>query len=384
VLLSGCAGNLTARTLKAGRASTVGMDPERLAALDEVITREIETGTIPGAVLLIARSGTIVYSGAWGARALDPVPEEMSFDTIFDLASMTKPLATAAAVMRLVELGQVRLQDRVSVYLPEFAGGGKGGIRVAHLLTHTSGLPPGVPVSTLRSAYGAYSPEAVWWWICAHDPEGEPGMSFIYSDINYHTLARLVRRVSGRTLADFCRAEIYEPLGMTDTGFYPEGSRLARVAPTERVAEGVLRGQVHDPMSRLVGGEGGSAGLFSTASDIARFCQMLLNGGSYDGTRIFSPLTIRAMTQDRIMGRGYGFDVASPYATIRGDLLGPDSFGHSGYTGTSVWIDPEQDLFVILLTNRVHPDDSGSVVPLRSKVSNVVAAALTGPPPGRR
>jgi CubicO group peptidase (beta-lactamase class C family) len=308
----------------------------------------------------------------------------MSFDTIFDLASMTKPLATAAAVMRLVEQGMVRLEDRVAVYLPEFAGGGKGGIRVSQLLTHTSGLPPGVPVRTLRTRYGAFSPEAVWWWICAHEPEVEPGELFIYSDVNYHTLARLVSRVSGLTLHEFTRRELYGPLGMTDTGFFPDGSRLARVAPTERVAEGMLRGEVHDPMSRLVGGEGGSAGLFSTASDIARFCQMLLNGGSYDGVRIFSPLTIRAMSADRVMGRGFGFDVSSPYANIRGDLLGPDSFGHSGYTGTSVWLDPEQDLFVILLTNRVHPDDRGSVVPLRSKVSNVVAAAIIAPPPGRR
>ncbi len=360
------------------------MDSDRLAALEEVIGEEIERGTIPGAVLLVARSGRIVYEGAWGARALEPGPEEMTLDTIFDLASMTKPLATAAAVMRLVERGRVRLEDRVSVYLPEFAAGGKGGIRVSHLLTHTSGLPPGVPVGTLQSRYGAYCPEAVWWWICDHDPETGPGERFIYSDINYHTLARLIRRVSGMSLDEFTRTEIYAPLGMTDTGFYPEAGRIARVAPTERVAGGVLRGVVHDPMSRLVGGEGGSAGLFSTAADIARYCQMLLNGGTYGGTRIFSPLTVRAMSEDRIVGRGFGFDISSPYANIRGDLLGPFSFGHSGYTGTSVWIDPEQDLFVILLTNRVHPDDRGSVVPLRSKVSNVVAAAIIAPARGRQ
>ncbi len=360
------------------------MDTGRLEALDAVIRAEIDRGVIPGAVLLVARADRIVYTGTWGMRALDPVPEAMTFDTIFDLASLTKPLATAAGVMRLVELGKIRLQDRVSDYLPEFAGGGKGGIRIAQLLTHTSGLPPGVPVGTIRDDYGAYCPEAVWWWVCEHDPGVEPGERFVYSDINYFTLAHLIRRVSGRTLDEFTRAEIYAPLAMTDTGFHPDPGRVARTAPTERVAEGVLRGEVHDPMARLVGGEGGSAGLFSTAADIARYCRMLLNGGEYDGVRIFSPLTVRAMSQESLFGRAYGFDVSSPYASIRGDLLGPDSFGHSGYTGTSVWIDPDEDLLVILLTNRVHPDDAGSVVGLRARVSNVVAAAITGPPPGRR
>lgn len=352
--------------------------------MDTVIEGAIADSTIPGAVLIVGRSGRIAYERAYGMRSWERTQEPMTLDTVFDMASVTKPMATAASIMKLVETGSIRLQDRVSAYLPEFRSAGKGGISVAQLLTHTSGLAPGVPVRSIVASHGTYCPEAVWWWVVENPPRVEPGTEFIYSDLNYLTLSRIVHRVSGRTLDVFAREEIYEPLGMADTGFNPPPEMLGRIAPTERLENELLRGVVHDPMARMLGGVGGSAGLFSSARDIAVFCQMLLNGGEYNGVRVYSPLTVRAMTHERDMGRAYGFDVLSPYSSIRGDLIGLDSFGHSGYTGTSVWIDYEQELFVVLLTNRVYPDDSGSVVGLRSKVSNVVAAAIIEPPKGRR
>jgi CubicO group peptidase (beta-lactamase class C family) len=370
-----------APVLKEGPPGLVGMDPGRLARLDGVIEEAIADSTIPGAVVLIARAGTIVYHRAYGNRAVVPQQERMTLDTVFDMASVSKPMSSAASVMKLVEMGRVRLQDRVSVYLPEFDEAEKGQIRVAQLLTHTSGLAPYAPVDSIASQYGRPTVEGVWNWIVEHPPRHEPGERFLYSDLNYVTLAHLVHRVSGRPLNEFAEDMIYRPLGMSDTGFFPPVGSAARIAPTEQLEDRVLRGEVHDPLARLQGGVGGSAGLFSTAADVAVFAQMLLNGGEYDGVRIFSPLTVRAMTTVQIMGRGFGFDVLSPYSNLRGDLLARGSFGHTGYTGTSLWIDPSEELIVVLMTNRVHPTDTTSVVPLRSKVSNVVAASIIGPPP---
>jgi CubicO group peptidase (beta-lactamase class C family) len=372
------------RVLRTGTPADAGLDAARLERVGGVIEAAIADSTIPGAVVLVARGGIVVLHRAWGMRALVPTREAMTRDTVFDMASCTKPMATAPSVMKLVEAGRVRLEDPVARYLPEFEAAGKGSIRVAQLLTHTSGLAAYAPVDSIAARWGRPAREGVWDWIASHPPVDEPGSGFRYSDLNYVTLARLVERASGRALEVFAAEELYGPLGMTDTGFFPGPERLARTAPTEVLPEGVLRGVVHDPLARLQGGVGGSAGLFSTASDLAVYLQMLLNGGVYGGVRVFSPLTVRAMTTPREQGRGFGFDIASAYASIRGDLLGPASFGHSGYTGTSIWVDPQEDLFIILLTNRVHPKDVGSVVALRAMVSNVVAASIVGPPPAPR
>lgn len=364
--------------------ASVGIDPDRLALVDDVIEEAIANSTIPGAVLLVIRSGAIVHQKAYGWRSLEPTRERMTLDTIFDMASMTKPVATASSVMKLVEAGKVRLRDPVGVYMPEFATEGKERLTVAHLLTHTSTLAPYAPVDSLERRWGRPTLEGVWQWIVDHPPRDQPGSRFLYSDLNYVTLAHLVHRVSGRSLDVFVKDEIFGPLGMVDSGFFPPPQSMNRIAPTERLPDRVLRGEVHDPLARLQGGVGGSAGLFSTAHDLGIFATMLLNGGEYNGVRVFSPLTIRAMSTPQMLGRGYGFDIHSPYSNIRGDLLGPNSFGHSGYTGTSIWIDPDQELAIILLTNRVHPTDTTSVVPLRSKVSNVVAASIIAPPKDRR
>lgn len=372
------------RVLLPGTPEEVGMDSARLARVEGVIETAIDSGITPGAVLLVARAGRIVHFKAYGRRSVVPSEEMMTRDTIFDMASVTKPMATASSVMKLVERGRVRLQDRVAVYMPEFGQAGKEGIRVAQLLTHTSGLAPYAPVDSLARRFGRPSREGVWTWITENEPLDEPGSRFRYSDLNYVSLARLVERVDGRPLEVFASEELYGPLGMADTAFFPPPGHAPRIAPTEVLEEGVLRGTVHDPLARYQGGVGGSAGLFSTARDAAVFLQMLLNSGVYDGARVFGPLTVRAMTTPRERGRGYGFDISSPYANVRGDLLGPASFGHTGYTGPSVWVDPEQELLIVLMTNRVHPEDNTSVVPLRSKVSNVVAASLTGPAGGPR
>ncbi len=240
--LSGCAASFPPKNLKDGTPSSAGMDLDRLQQVDAVIGEAIADRVIPGAVLIVGRRGKVVYRKAYGHRAWVPTEEPMTLDTIFDMASMTKPLATAASVMRLVEMGRVRLQDRVSVYLPEFAAAGKQGIRVAWLLTHTSGLAPGVPWTSLTRDYGAFCPEAVWWWVVENPPRVEPDSTFLYSDLNYLTLRMIVERVTGESMADFAERELYTPLGMTDTAFFPPSEHLPRIAPTEQLEGELLRG----------------------------------------------------------------------------------------------------------------------------------------------
>jgi CubicO group peptidase (beta-lactamase class C family) len=311
----------------------------------------------------------------------------MAADMIFDLASVTKPVATATAVMILVEKGEIRLWDRVDVYVPEFTPwyGEKGlagePVRLYHLLTHTSGLPPYTDAKEAAKKLGDPCSTADLARLIAELPKESPaGTTFVYSCLNYITLAHIVQKVTGRSLADVTAEEIFKPLGMTRTFYRPSESCWGDCVPTE-VIEGLpLRGVVHDPLARLQGGVSGNAGLFSTADDLAIFAQMLLNGGEANGVRVLSPLTVRRMTEIYpkvgAAGRGLGWDLETDYSTVRGDLFGPASYGHSGYTGTSIWIDPETRTAVVFLTNRVHPDDKGDIIALRSKVANVVAAAV--------
>ncbi|HSR68859.1 MAG TPA: serine hydrolase domain-containing protein [Acidobacteriota bacterium] len=347
-----------------------------LRHLDEVIEKALGEGQARGAVVLVSWRGQTVFEKAYGVRALQPQQEEMTRDTIFDMASLTKVMATAPAVMMLVEEGKIALSDRVRDYLPGFEAHGKDSIRLIHLLTHYSGLRPDVDLDEPWEGY-----ETAIRLGLDERPVAEPGERFIYSDINFFLLAEIVRRVSGLPFQDFCRERIFEPLGMTDTGFNPSADKLARIAPSEPFEGQMLRGTVHDPTTRRMGGVAGHAGLFSTAADVARFASMILNQGSLDGARVLSPLSVRAMTTAQTPPgqphlRGLGFDIDSPYATVRGDLFPKGSFGHSGFTGTSLWIDPSSRTFVILLTSRLHPDGKGSVVSLRKKVASVVAASL--------
>jgi uncharacterized protein YbbC (DUF1343 family)/CubicO group peptidase (beta-lactamase class C family) len=346
-------------------------------ALDEVINQAIAQDRLPGAVLLVGHNGQIVYRKAYGKRALVPQAETMTLDTIFDCASVTKVIATTSSLMRLFEQGKFRLNDKVSDYIPEFQGG-KRDITLRNLFTHFSGLQPDVPLKPEWTGYDTGINLA-----CATKPAGPPGVRFVYSDINFILLGEIVHRLSGQMLSDYARQNIFLPLGMTETMFLPPASLAPRIAPTERVEKTgpPLRGVVHDPSTRAMGGVAGHAGMFSTAADLARFAQMMLNGGELDGVRLFSPLTVAKFTEpqsppDQPILRGLGWDIDSPYSGNRGELFPIGSYGHTGFTGTSIWIDPSTKSYVILLANSVHPEGRPALTPLRGKVATIVAAAL--------
>jgi uncharacterized protein YbbC (DUF1343 family) len=347
-------------------------------AVDEVINQAIAQDRLPGAVLLVGHNGRIVYRKAYGKRALVPQPEAMTVDTIFDCASLTKVIATTPSLMKLFEQGKFRLNDKVTDYIPEFQGG-KSDITLRNLFTHFSGLQPDVPLKPEWTGYDTGVHLA-----CTTRPAGPPGVRFVYSDINFILLGEIVHRLSGQMLSDYARRNIFLPLGMTDTMFLPPASLVPRIAPTERVdkTSPPLRGVVHDPSTRAMGGVAGHAGVFSTAADLARFCQMMLNGGSLDGVRLFSPLTVAKFTQPQSPPgqptlRGLGWDIDSPYSGNRGELFPIGSYGHTGFTGTSIWIDPSTQSYVILMANSVHPNGGRpALTPLRSRVATIVAAAL--------
>ena len=388
VLASSCRSTRTPTpgTTPPGRSAPgIAWNADKLAALDDAVMAAISSNRTPGAVVWLERHGQ-VHQGSFGNRAVYPVVESMTVDTIFDAASLTKVLATTPAIMKLVEKGRVDPDRPVSTYIPEFVGGGREGITVGQLLTHTSGLPPG-----LSRADGWTGYEAAIQRACREALVEPPGSRFRYSDINFILLGEVVHRVSGQMLDQFCAREIYGPLGMKDTRFLPlpagstsapAGVDLRRIAPTEKLATGVLRGVVHDPTSRRMGGVAGHAGLFLTASDLARFCRMMLNGGTLDGHRVFRPGTVRAMVSVHsppgLPRRGWGWDIDSPYAGPRGNRFPIGSYGHSGWTGTSVWIDPFSQTFVILLANRNHPTEDGNVIPLRRQVGTFAAEAVAG------
>lgn len=372
-----------------------GLDPSRLERIAALVNDAIAARQMPGAVVLVGRGDQVFYQQAFGRRSVEPVSEPMSADTVFDIASLTKVVATATSVMILVEEGKLRLNDRVAAYIPGFERYGKGGITIRHLLTHVSGLRPDLDMALEFSG----SDEAIARAL-EEIPANPPGERFVYSDIGFFLLGEIVRKVSGSTLDVFARTRIFEPLGMKDTMFLPPASLVPRIAPTERCTPlgwpcntpgaKPLRGVVHDPTARRMGGVAGHAGLFSTAADLALFCRMILNGGQVGSARILSPLTVAKMTGAVDAGaglRGLGWDIDTPYSSNRGELFPIGSIGHTGFTGTSLWIDPVTRTWVVFLSNRVHPDGSGDVTPLRAKVATVAASAVMDSPmptPGLR
>jgi len=383
---------------QAPRPATTGVDQARLAMIDEAVNTAIADKKLPGAVVLVGRGDAVVYRKAYGNRALAPATEAMTLDTIFDLASLTKVVATTTAVMTLVEDGKIRLTDTVAQYIPSFGKYGKDRVTVRHLMTHMSGLRPDVDLADPWVGYDA-----------AINLAGEevlsatPGRQFVYSDIGYFLLAEIVARVSGQPFDQFVAARVFKPLGMNDTMFNPPATLRTRIAPTEVCPlysspcagpdAQMLRGVVHDPTARRMGGVAGHAGLFSTADDISRFARMLLHGGELSGVRVMSPLAVARMTspstpEDQINVRGLGWDMDSSYSANRGELLPMGSYGHTGFTGTSIWIDPATEVYVVFLSNRVHPDGKGDVTPLRARVATIAASAFTTLPssglPGTR
>jgi uncharacterized protein YbbC (DUF1343 family)/CubicO group peptidase (beta-lactamase class C family) len=368
------------------------IDARKFDAIEPLVKAAIADKKLPGAVVLVGRGDRILYQKAIGQRALVPAAEPMSLDTIFDLASLTKVVATTTSVMLLVERGQVRLADRVAGYIPGFERYGKGEITIRHLLTHTSGLRPDLDLAEAWTGSDTAIALAI-----EEVPATPPGQRFVYSDINFFLLGDIVRRVSGVTLDRFAKQEFFDPLDMKDTQFLPPAGLRARIAPTEAClpfswpCEGgerqMLRGVVHDPTARRMGGVAGHAGLFSTAADLAVFCRMLLGHGAYHGIRVLAPLTVEKMTSPVVGAdpnvRGLGWDIDSSYSSNRGELLPVGSFGHTGFTGTSVWIDPATGMFVVFLSNRVHPDGKGDVTPLRARIATVAASALLTEPAAR-
>ncbi|MEX1129248.1 MAG: exo-beta-N-acetylmuramidase NamZ domain-containing protein [Vicinamibacterales bacterium] len=366
-------------------------DITRLDTIEPLVKAEIATKKLPGAVVLVGRGDRVVWQKVIGNRALEPKVEAMTADTIFDAASLTKVVATTTAAMILIEEGKIRLSDRVATHIPGFERYGKGAITVRHLMTHMSGLRPDVDLGDLWTGYDRAIELAI-----EEVPSAPPGTRFIYSDIGYFVLAEIIHRVSGQTLDAFTRDRIFKPLGMTDTMFLPPDSLIPRIAPTqlctrygwpcEGAEQSMLRGIVHDPTARRMRGVAGHAGLFTTAHDLSIFARMLLNGGVYNGVRILSPLAVdRMLTPSTPPGernvRGLGWDMDSSFSSNRGELLPIGSFGHTGWTGTSLWIDPATKMFVVFMSNRNHPDGKGDVTPLRARVATIAASALTNVSP---
>jgi uncharacterized protein YbbC (DUF1343 family) len=354
----------------------VGLDASRLARIDNMVAAAIKEGKTPGAVVLVVRKGKVAFRKAYGQRQIQPQSEAMTPDSIFDLASLTKPMATATAILLLIERGKLHLDDHVATHLPAFAKQGKDRLTVEQLLLHTSGLPAGNPVRD-------YDDGRVKAMEKINDLRllAEPGKRFVYSDLNFILLGELVEKLTGSPLDVFCRNNIFEPLGLRDTMFRPGKDLSARMAPTERANDHWLRGEVHDPRARRMSGVAGHAGLFGTADDLAVYSRMILDGGTYIDNRILSPESVRLMTQPRrVPGgqRALGWDVRTRYSSNRGERFG--GFGHTGFTGTSLWIDPPSRTAVIVLTNRVHPNGKGNVVRLRSQIATIVADAIIAPP----
>ena len=351
--------------------------PAKLEAIDAAIVRAIAAGKAPGAVVRL-ESGGAVYQKSYGAKSVEPVLLPMTDDTIFDSASLTKVIATAPAIMLLAERDKLRLDDKVDHWITNFKAHGKGAVTIRHLLTHTSGLRPSLSSkptwSGLAKAIDLAKEERL---------TAQPGTKFRYSDINFILLGEIVQLASGQLLDEFTSKHIYQRLGMRDTGFLPPFEQRSRVAPTERVDGEILHGIVHDPTARRMDGVAGHAGLFTTAADLSRFAQMMLNGGKLNGRRIFKSETVQLMTSVHTpkgmkAKRGLGWDIDSPYSSPRGNHFKIGGYGHTGWTGGSLWIDPATRTIVILMTSRTHPDGKGNVIALRREVATLAAEALRG------
>ena len=366
-----------------------GLDPQKLTQIDEIILESIDKGEIPGAVLAIVRHGALAYLKAYGNKSVYPQVEPMSENTVFDMASVSKPVGTAISIMQLVENGKLRLTDPVSMYIPGFAPWvdpvtqRRVEIRIIDLLTHSSGLPSYITATLLTEKYGSPNPKALIDSIATARREFRPTTRFQYSCLNFITLQNVLQNITGQLLCEYAQEHIFDVLGMTHTTYNPTGEILALTAPTEKQEDGsVLVGKVHDPLARLLNdGNSGNAGVFSNAEDLALLAAAMMNGGAYNGRRILSPITVETMTKVpegvKSLGRSLGWDNYSSYSSNNGNLFDPErTYGHTGYTGTSIVIDPVAQTAVILLAHRVHPADVGSVVRLRALVANAVAGAV--------
>ena len=348
---------------------------EILRKMDRAVLSSIKGKRLPGGVLWLERQEE-VYRKAYGKRATVPASEAMTVDTIFDAASLTKVVATTPCILKLIEENKLTLEDKASRFLPELTGDpNKAAVTIRHLLTHTSGLLPGI-----RRGYDWQGHATGIALATSENSFGHAGCDYRYSDINFILLGEIVQRITMQPLSLYAQQSVFDPLGMTDTGFRPANEKLVRIAPTTRMEDGsVLRGVVHDPTARAMGGEAGHAGLFTTAHDLARYTRMILNRGELDGVRVLNPETVKLMQTVQspefiTARRGLGFDIDSPYAGPRGKIFPRGSFGHSGWTGTSLWIDPFSRTSIIFLSNRNHPS-GGNVLSLRYRLGTLAAQA---------
>lgn len=397
---------LNAQSLERVSPESVGLNANQFKYADEAINTSIEKGDIPGAVLAVVRHGKLAYLKAYGNKEIYPRKVAMTTNTIFDLASCSKPTSTAICTMKLIEQGKIRLIDPVNLYIPEFQNwkdvkGEETTIRIEDLLTHTSGLPPYAESDELIAKYGIANPRVLMKYISICKRDFAPKTKFQYSCLNFITLQHIIEIVSGESLRTFSQKNIFEVLGMQYTDYLPtdvdkhgnwintspakweQGNNSKTIiAPTEVQKNGqILQGQVHDPLARIMNkGISGNAGLFSCAEDLAILCAALQNGGEWEGHRILSPQTVKAMitVPDNVkkLGRTLGWDSYSDYASCKGDLLSNHAYCHTGYTGTSIVIDPDNDISIILLSNRVHPKDEHNVSRLRSYIANIIAASI--------
>ena len=366
-------------------AAAVSIPSAAFAPIDSLVNDAVADHQIPGAVVVIGHDGHIVFHRAYGMRSLVPTRETMTEDTIFDMASLTKDLVTATAIMQLYQQGKIRIDDPVAHYLPEFGASGKQDITIRQCLTHYSGLAPDLDLTGPW-----HGREEGLRRLFESAPIAPPGVVFRYSDENFIALGALVERVSGVPLEVYAQRNIVQPLGMVDSGYLPPAPRGDRIAPTQYIdAEGnlsnhgtILRGVVHDPTARRMDGVAGHAGFFSTAADISLFAQALLDRlASRPSNFPLDRLTLAKMTEPEQPAtgtslRGFGWDIDSPFSSNRGTLFSVGSFGHTGFTGTSLWMDPQSDSYVIILTNAVHPDGNGHTVALRSSIADAAAQAI--------
>jgi CubicO group peptidase (beta-lactamase class C family) len=352
-------------------------DLEKLKSIGLVINKARNEKRLPGGVLWVERND-VHFTEAYGNASLEPIHSPAQPDTIYDAASLTKVVATTPAVLLLHERGKLSIDDPVKKYLPEFTGAGRDQVTLRHLLTHTSGLRPDISLAGWNGHAECIAK------CVAEKLRSKPGEKFRYSDINFQLLDEIIRRVTNRRLDLFCEKEIFGPLKMIDTGYNPPVEKRNRVAPTTVTNGKALQGIVHDPRARKTEGVAGHAGLFTTAPDLARYAKMLLQGGKLDGTRLFKPETVKLMTTVQTppilsLRRGLGWDIDSGYSSPRGSVFPLGSYGHTGFTGTSIWIDPFSKTFVIFLCNRIHPiEKSPSVSPLRRVIGTLAAEAVKG------
>ena len=370
----------TEQRMRLSRAEpdTVGMRADHLQRIDTIAAEGLRRKLMPGCVVLLARDQKVVFLKAYGSRQLKPTVEPMTVDTVFDMASITKPTATATSVMKLIEQGKIELTAPVSKYIPQFAANGKGEVTILQLLTHQAGLIPDNSIKDYNDG-----PDEAFKRIYNLKFYTPPGKKFVYTDVGFILLADLVKRVSGLDVNEFSKQHIFGPLGMRETGYLPAPPLRKRAALTEQRNGEWMRGEVHDPRAFRLGGVAGHAGLFSTAQDIAVYAAMMKNGGQLNGVRILKASTVRQMTSAyRIADgnqRGLGWDKQSGFSYNKGDLMSASAFGHGGFTGTVLWMDPQSDLTFVFLSNRVHPNGKGSVNRLAARIATVAAASIDVP-----